>query len=350
MSLAKPDGPVELYGFAGAVTLMVAVLALHVDLLDEAYTCSLETGKSETGLDTAAGALASCARIRRALTSLLEDGSLAPPDSEVTLRAAARELLDMTELLGAFAAALTGTFRGIRGGREPSAQHLSILSLDIAGSSHHSDAGDARSHTTWIEGGLDLAAQWARAFSGWERPERKGDEIMVEFEEDGDATVLAAAAVLCHTRALRSTEIGSISWRFHSGVDCGEVESLGHNLIGRCLNRAARIAKCGDGREDAKLVMLTKEAAERCSEQMVREPVATWGERLTLAKSEDGEVLMGTVPCRVDSHEAIARLTAGMRETAQSVWRTLPSSSSDRHRLNVEPLFAEEQAYADEQS
>jgi hypothetical protein len=342
VSLATPDSPVELYAFAEGLTQLVELVALLVDLLDGAYTSSLETGDPKTGLDTAASALACCIRIRRALTSFLKDEPLPPPDSEVTLHAAARELLDMTELLGAFTASLAGAFRGVRGGREPTAQHLSVLSLDIAGSSHHSEACDARSHTTWVEDGLDIAAQWTRAFSGWERPERKGDEITIEFEDDGDATALAAAAVLCHTHALRSTGIDAISWRFHSGIDCGEVESLDNNLIGRCLNRAAKIAKCGDGRDGAKLVLLTKQAAERCSDEMLREPVATWGERLTLAESEGSDVLMSTIPCRVDSHEAIARLAAGMREIAESVRSMLPSSSRTRRKLDVLPLLDEE--------
>ncbi|HTU78093.1 MAG TPA: hypothetical protein VMF09_04970 [Solirubrobacteraceae bacterium] len=341
VSLARPDRPVELYAFASSLTQLVKLVAKLVDLLDGAYSDSLEAGNPEVARDAAATALAWCARIRRSLTSL-SDEPRTPQDGEATLQNAARELLDMTELLGAFAASLTGVFRGVRGGREPSgAQHRTVLSLDLADSSHHS-VSSARSHTTWVEDGLDLAAQWTRAFGGWELPVRNGDEITIESEAGGDAIALAAAAVLCHTRALRSTGIDTISWRFHSGVDCGEVEPQNNNLIGRCLNGAAKLAKHGDGKGEAKLVMLTKDAAEQCSEELLREPIATWGEPLTLAEIESSDVLMSTVPCRVDSHEAIARLARGMRETAESALLKLPSPGTADRQFDVQPVVEEE--------
>jgi hypothetical protein len=350
-SLARPDRPVELYTFASSLTHLVKLVALLVDLLDAAYTDQLEVDNSKAARDTAKTALTCCARIRQSLTSFLGDAPHTPPNHEATLQAAARELLDMTELLGAFAASLAGVFRGVRGGRDPSgAQHRTVLSLDIADSSHHSEVSSPRSYTTWVEDGLDIAAQWTRAFGGWELPERKGDEITIESDEHGDAIALAAAAVLCHTRALRSTGIDEISWRFHSGIDCGEVEPQNNNLIGRCLNRAAKIAKLGDGKDEAKLVMLTKEAAERCSDEMRREPVATWGEPLTLAELKGSDVLMSTVPCRVDSHEAIARLARGMREATESSLRTLPSLSGPR-KLDIRlPPEEEDDADASEQA
>jgi class 3 adenylate cyclase len=230
---------------------------------------------------------------------------------------AAEDLLDLLERLTAMGAALAGVFRGDREGRQQatrdrSGRHLSILYLDIAGYTEHGEACDERSHNSWARAGLDLAAQWTRAFGGRERPERRGDDIVVEFAEDGDATVLAAAVVQSHTRALRSTGIDSVAWRFHAGVDCGAVEEQHGDVFGRCLNRAAKIAKRGDGKTDASLVILTQEARERCSPDFRETPIAELGESVSLGEGEQYEVR----PVTVSSASVLTRYVGRLGDAA----------------------------------
>ena len=169
-------------------------------------------------------------------------------------------------------------------------------------------------------------------------PGTQGDGITVEFEEYGDAPVLAAAAVLCHTRALRSTGIDRISWRFHAGVDFGEVVYDHNNVTGHCLNRASKLGKRGDGKRQAMQVLLTSEAAERCSKQLLQEPISRVGEDVVLAKEDDLRVR----PRIVHSAEAIARLAAHLQEVCDCMQAQLPLSEETEASVNVGPSVVAE--------
>src|SRR5262249_7791820 len=149
---------------------------------------------------------------------------------------------------------------------------------------------------------------------GRPRPERKGDELVVVFEQDGDAAVLAACTVLAHTRALRSTGIAEVTWNFHAGVDCGQVEEQDGEVNGLCLNHAAKIAKQGDGREEATLGVLMPEAAQHCSHELADTGGLLPGNEVSFG--EDGDQEFTVRPLLVQSAPVFARYVEGLKRTA----------------------------------
>jgi orotate phosphoribosyltransferase len=343
-SLGASEESAVLYEFSEVLGRVIGFVGALVEHLDAASASNWQEGDKGTDRETATMVLTWCGRIRRALVSLAGDEPpvpSAPLEARAAIAFAADELLDLIEQLGAFAAAAAGVFRGVRGGRPAlrqvgSARHLSVLSLDLANSTAHASAYE-RTHKKWVNEALDLAAQWTQAFGGWERPERKGDEITVEFENDGDATPLAAAAVLCHARALRLTGIDHLNWRFHAGVDCGEVEANHNAVSGHCLDRAAKIGKHGDGRTESTMVLLTAEATERCSEELRQQPVSCSGEEVVIGAFEGSSEVRLRVHT-VLSAEALNHLAERLREIGQRLATELPVLLEAEPALNTESV------------
>jgi hypothetical protein len=346
-SLGTPSEPGRTFEFAGCLAKGILATARLVDLLDYASVTERRAPEDPMPHEHARLVRHRAASAQRALSTLRTD-TAAPATSFEAARpeitAAGRDLLALTYRLDALLAALTGTFSGKdlspRGDQDASARHISIVSLDIADSSAHGAAIAKREHNAWVRAGTDIAAQWARAFGGIERPERNGDEVILEFPEDGDATVLAAAAVLAYTRALRSTEVDALTWRFHAGIACGEVEEEDGDLRGMCVNTAAKVAKSGDGKTEASKVILSDVAADRCSEALREMPLGEPDGEVTLGDHKDRSYKVRTHV--VHSAEAMSVYVERLGSLDAILLDGVPAVQEHDRPLRIESAEAEE--------
>lgn len=346
-SLGMPSDPGHIYRLAGCLAKGVAALARLVDLLDYASVTERRAPEDRTPHEHASLVRERAASAQRTLSTLRPDASpLAAPfeAARPEITAAARDLLALTYRFDALLAALTGTFGGKdlsrRGEQDLSARHASILSLDIADSTGHGAAIAKREHNAWVRAGTDIAAQWGRAFGGIERPERYGDEVLLEFPEDGDATVLAAAAVLAHVRTLRSTGVDELTWRFHAGIDCGDVEEEDGDMRGMCVNTAAKIAKSGDGKAEASRVILSEAAAGRCSEVLREKPLGESGGEVQLGDHKDRSFTVQTHV--VHSNEVISRYVERLDTLDTALLDGIPAIERHDRPLDIESAEEDE--------
>ncbi|HEY6731038.1 MAG TPA: hypothetical protein VI039_08445 [Solirubrobacterales bacterium] len=342
-SLAAAEKPGEIYGFATVLARLIDGLATVVDRLDAASAKGWVEEDGEEQRQTAFETLEWAAAIRSALGSFSQDQTPAvelPADPREAILAAAEEVRDLLELLAATAAALAGAYCGPKGKRLPSphaedARHAAILYLDVDGSTAKGELLDARTNRRWLNEGLNLAAQWTRVFGGYEYSDRKGDELVAEFAE-GDRAALAAAAVLHHTAALRSTGIDNLSWTFHSGFDCGEVDDEdGGNLIGSPINRAAKLAKCLEGADQLERVPAGEEGMRHCSTPLGQEPLSEPGSEVEVG----GRRLR---PQLISSEKTIQHLIAGLNELAGRLNADVGGAAELERTLNAEERPASE--------
>lgn len=348
-SLGTPSEPGHIYELAGCLAKGIAAAARLVDVLDHASVIERRSSEHATPHAHARLVRQRVAGAQRTLTSLRIDEA-APassfPEARAEITAAARDLLALADRLDALVAALAGTFSGkdpsLRGEQQASARHISILSLDIANSSGHGAAIAKREHNAWVRAGTDIAAQWARAFGGTERPERFGDEVVLEYPEDGDATVLAAAAVLAHTRALRSTGVDELAWRFHAGIACGEVEEEDGDMLGMCVNTAAKIAKSGNGKTEASKVVLSEVAAGRCSEALRERPAGEPGGEVTLGDHKDQSYTVQTHIVHADV--AVSRYVERLASLDAGLLDGIPAIEENDRPLRIEPAEPADEA------
>jgi hypothetical protein len=268
-SLGAPDSnqAAAAYELPGALAELLASLVPPAQALDLASAELWDGRGEETAAQVAVAAFEVSAQIRGRLGSFVDDVEprAAPADPREGLVAAATDLLDALEQVRALVAATAGVYRG------PSDGHLhppgelrvaSILSLDLAESTARAQGGGS-SYREWCNQGLNFAAQYARAVAGREGKAREGDDIWLEFPT-GDAAILCAVVVQRHTAALRSAGIDAEFWRFHAGVDSGQLGGAdGGNVLDISLNRATKLAKECD--RESEMVFVTSEALTACS-------------------------------------------------------------------------------------
>jgi hypothetical protein len=335
-SLAAAEKPGDLYGFARALAGLIEGVARVVDRLDAVSVKGWIDGDGSDQVEVATEALDWAAVIRQALWSLSQEPpsrTETPTDPRDAVLLAAEETRDLLELLAAMAAALAGAYCGPKGKRLPSpysddARHAAILYLDVDGSTAKGELLDSRTNRRWLNEGLNLAAQWTRVFGGYEYSDRKGDELVAEFAE-GDRAALAAAAVLHHTAALRSTDIDSLSWTFHSGFDCGEIgDEDGGNLIGSPVNRAAKLAKCLEGDDQLKKVPVGEEGIRHCSSSLGADPLSEAGTEVEIG----GRRLR---PQLLASDETMHQLIAGLNGVADRLRGEVAAAAALEPTLNA---------------
>lgn len=348
-SLGTPRKPAAIYELPAALASLVAKVGELVDRLDAASAREWAEQNGDAGagepdgsaVEVATATLAWCATIRRALLSFADDGDIpgAPADPREAIAAAAADLLDVTELLGAFVAATAGVFRGPEDGEvvaraREEKRHGSILSLDLAGSTAYSDLHGPEMGHLWKNEGLDVAAQWTRVFGAWPVSDRRGDDIAVEFDGVGDAVVLCGAAIQQHMAALRSTGAADLSWRSHCGVDCGQIHDGRSNVTGPCIDRAAKLAKKAD--EDALTddVYATQEAGDRCSPKLREKPLARKGAEVELGR-HDG-VPVAHRPHVVDSAGAMRYFAQRLRNLAELDAYAIPALRDIEPPLDID--------------
>lgn len=154
------------------------------------------------------------------------------------------------------------------------ARRRTVLVADLAGSTPHSLENAHASSKSWARDGLNLVAQWGRAFGGEEVNERGGDDIFIEFET-ADRGVLCAAVVQQHVKALRCMGLSGLAWSFRIAVDTGEMSDDENVVHGANLNTAAKLGKFRHDDADAtERVLVTPATIELCS-PMLRESLST---------------------------------------------------------------------------
>jgi hypothetical protein len=289
------------YALPKALATLTAALGDVVEDLDRASVHHWVDGVEITASGEKArrqavnGALNWCTVIRHRLTSLDDEGDGPPPVPEqpsAAIAFAAEALLKAIDVIEAFAASAAGEFRGEArerrpDGSAPKQRDVSVLSLDIVGGTAYGENHDDETTHEWKEGGLDIAAQWTRAFGSWPTGKRRGDEVKVEFDQAGDVAILCAAVVQQHMAALRLTEGEDLEWKFHSSVDCGQVKEGPDNLTGPCVDCSSKLAKRCDADGDTDHVFITKKAKGRCSPSL-REKLSTPLGEVSLDGDDEG--------------------------------------------------------------
>ena len=309
-SLGAATAPGGVYALPTELVELMARLAPLAQRLDE-VSAEAWNGVEDRVAETVGSALEVSARVHRVLTSFADDYEtlVAPEGSRAAIELAATELLDVIRLVKAFVAATASAYRGPQNAHlqppDEDRRMASVLSLDLAGSSQHARANKRRIDHEWKNGGLNLAAQWARAFLGREGKGREGDDIWIEFPV-GDPGVLCAAAVQQHVAALSSTGIDDLQWSFHAAVDSGELETGdGGNTMATCMNRVTKLAKLCDEDGETDHVFVTANAWEACSAGLrVTDLSARW-EEVQLGEAGDGGELLR--PWAVDSAAVMAK-------------------------------------------
>jgi hypothetical protein len=212
LNALPPTEPSSFYRVPATLIDSLDRVAGLVEVLDRASARRWAGGSDEETREAAVFVAQSAAAVERGLISLA-DPDEAPPsvpgDAAKAIQHVAGQLDDLLERMAAFFGATAGTFCGEDGARRPGRSvggvlQATVLSLDVAGSTVHGEVREERAHNRWLREGLNVAAQWTRAFGGWELADRRGDELFVEYEPDGDAAALAACTLLVHSAALRS--------------------------------------------------------------------------------------------------------------------------------------------------
>jgi class 3 adenylate cyclase len=289
-SLGAPREPGAIYELAGAVAEMVASTSRLVELLDVTSVRVRNEG-GDPG-DVPAQILAWCARVDRVLVTLepgpLRDMPVPPADPSIAVTAAADALLATVRRLDTVASALAGEYRGRPGGRATSPhageRRATVLFADLEKSFEYALRHGLRENLEWTNGGLNVMAQWGRAFGGWEGRDREGDAVWLEFDGAGDGAALCGAVLQEHLSAFRSAGLPDRWWGMRAAIDIGVFNAAdGGNAIGRCISRAAKLAKELTDEQSITRVLATPEAAELWSATLRGTLTAPLGSSVTLA-------------------------------------------------------------------
>jgi hypothetical protein len=320
-----------IYDLPVALATVTAALGEVVENLDKASVRHwVDEGEitafGEAARRQAVGAAINwCAVVRHRLTSLSDEGDAPsiPEHPRDAIVAAAETLLDTVDLLDAFIAAIAGEFRGEENEQRPAGtankqRNVAILSLDIAKATNFGQLRGAETTHHWKEEALDIAAQWTRAFGSWPIGKRRGDEIRVEFDQTDDVSVLCAAIVQQHAAALRSAGGEDLGWKFHSAIDCGQVQEGPDNLTGPPIDRASKLAKLCDKHCKTDDVYVTKDVQQRCAPSL-REDFSKKQPMVSLDGS-DGDT-MSIQPFAIDSADAMGSWVERLQELGEWIAR-----------------------------
>jgi len=283
-SMAVPGGELgAVYRLPTALVTLVETAAALVDRLDAVSAGRWEEGV-EVDVRSATTVRAAANRMRRSLRSLDAGGEDERTAGEATasepVAAAAVALLRLLGVLRAFSAACASDYRGPRRGeRTPQPaeddRFHTVLLPDIEKSREYARANSFDTNHAWRDAGLNLVAQWGRAFGGLETRDRQGDCAWLEFEQRGDPAVLCAAAIQVHARALRSSGIPRRWWGLRVAVDFGRIrDGDGGNTIGLVIDELNTLAKIVDDDGSIERVVISREAFQSCTPALRAEPHA----------------------------------------------------------------------------
>lgn len=314
-----PHRPDDLLGLAKQTCDIVTLAAEQLAVLVAAV------GSDDTDEEgVATGVVDEMVRLERAVTTLTPEGIAPNTPGDETVALAATHIQRMLNLARLRVAAQACLYPGrARPWIETDAGRrrlATVMVADLSGSTPRSVRHAHSDTVAWGNGGLNLVAQWSRAFGGTEI-NRKGDDIRIEFQ-DPNCAVLCASVIQQHTCALRATGREDVAWGCRIALDTGEVtDGDGPNPLGRCLNVASKLVGFRKADEDAiERVLLTPATSEACSARL-REELMTplGGEEFVLAPDfsvaiDDEGVRM--MPMRVDPGRAVQALLGSAPEGA----------------------------------
>lgn len=361
-SLAAPTYRDPHFDLLRAIADLVPAVGLLTAALDSASAGWYANPEEDEAVRaTAAQTIEHCANMRRALMSMSDDRVTPhePSDVRDALRVASEALLRVSSTMRMFAAAAAGMYRGTPGRRTQQARDAArtstVLSVDLSKSFEHARLHEFDADHEWKNSGLNLVAQWGKAFGGCELKDREGDAIWLEFASPEasavDPAVLCAAAVQQHTRSLRSTNVASLWWGMRMAVDHGQLkDGDGGNVSG--LDRAARLAKVLKDEPSIERVFVTPDAAKLCSaelgalmhafeEEVQLDPVGGDGDRDAGAR---------IIPQVVDIEPTMQRLCERVREVAREVKTAVTEPEQGEALRRGEPRDAPEEERSAEAS
>lgn len=266
--LASLNAPEDGFELLRAADAFCGVVLSYVDVLDSLTALdpqpSLLSSDAEELPELFARDFATVASLTMGLRSLRERDDSAPA-FELDAAALGERLLRFTNVLKRFVSAYRWRYDPMPDRPEPLPKIRTsvILNADLARSTYRASSSDDPTYAAWANAGLNLIAQWGRAFGAREIPiaSREGDDICLEFG-DADAAVLCACVIAEHFAALRSTGNDSVVYSVHWGIDQGFVqEGDGPNRLSPAINRASHLAKAVAVDE----IGLTPDVAHDCS-------------------------------------------------------------------------------------
>ena len=335
-SIAAPKDAIAVFALMTELCELCEPLGQAVERLERASSALWqaeehdELKRAEEDAETVAKAVAgACTDVRRTLRAEPDPRPHAG-DARAQLQAAARDLLEARDIIASFAAALAGSYKGMKGQRAPSQlapeREATVLFADITKSVERLVSDGFPVSAEWKNTGLNIAAQWAKAFGGAEIQDRPGDAILLDFGQRPEAAVMCAAAIQQHLRALSSTDLRSMSWALHMCIDEGSLRnSDGGAVDGDCIDRSARGAKedYEGKREDGTLLSATAAAriGAELSEAEVMRPLE---HEIKLTDAELPGALMAVEV--VNTGAVLRRLRDRVRALAQRVAASVPSA------------------------
>jgi class 3 adenylate cyclase len=335
-SIGAPGEGRPFFDYVSAVGAMVPAVTRLVESLDHASATLWADGPAEYAHGAARAVADSTAVLERTITSMVEsgDGPHLPDEPRAATVAAAEHLLRLVGIVRAFIAAFATSYRGSLRGRAVAEledqRQSTVLFADLAGSTEHALTTDFERNYDWKNRGLNLIAQWGKAFGGYEVKDRSGDDLWLDFGKSGDPAVLCAALIQDHAAALRSTHNPATWWGFRVAIDTGTVrDAAGGNVIGLCIDRAAKLAKARRDAPSLERVWASPEAIGACS------PTLREGGAIALSDTEVD--LASAVPAAaarfrpfdVDARRLVAAQAAQIAATADEIVQATPKPSTD---------------------
>jgi len=352
-SIAAASDPATIYELVEALADLTSCAARLVAFVAHARIVA-EAGDETPASTAIAAVLADCAKVRRALSWLEGEGEAQVPEEPEEpyelIAAAATELSDVLALVRSFLAAVAGSYRGPRGARllyeRPLQRSGTVLYADLSGSRGHASKHGVTISSEWKNSGLNLIAQWAKAFGGREMKDREGDAIWLEFEEHGDPAVLCGAAVQQYAHALRSMDQPLQWWGLYVAVDHGDLlDRDGGNVMGPPCDRIVSLAKDrGQVEQALEDVTVSGDATARCSVSLHKRlsqlgPALAAGDAQPNGHAVEGELADASA---LDAEAAMRDLCERIRATAAAVAARpalppAPSLIEDNASSSIEP-------------
>jgi class 3 adenylate cyclase len=287
-TMAAPADRSSVFELPRALCSAVEALAAMTEDLD-AFSVAEWNGEDQGAEELPTRLLSGCKALESALTTLrgTEEVEIEAIGSDrAAITTSAEALGRVAGILRAFTAAIACDYRGVRGQHSRSIaddRRRTVLFADIEKSTEHALKHSVDVNFAWKNSGLNLLAQWAKAFGGLEDREREGDCLWPEFEQAGDAALLCGALVQAHAHALRSVALPELWWGFRIAVDVGQIrDGDRRNAMALALDRPAKLAKAFDDDESVERVLATAEAIEACSAVLREQFTTSLGKEVTL--------------------------------------------------------------------
>lgn len=202
-----------------------------------------------------------------------------PTDDASDPATLAREVDRVTDCIYEFAAALAMAYRmpgstlAQQGNGPSSVVQKAILVTDMGNSTGRGIEVSHAQNVEWKNAGLNVVAQWGRAFGGSERWARDGDDVILVFD-NANSALLCACMIQEHFAALRSTSVLRLSFHFRIGIDVYPLTHAdGGNLLSSGIDIAKKVTKHNKDNDDVEGILDRIWVTPRCAD-FLSQPLA----------------------------------------------------------------------------